>query len=402
MNHTLKRNSLTIPRDKFQINRDSITVPRDKFQINRDSMTIPRDRFSIIRDSFKIERKIIGQSILDSIRQFFKSDFFYFMKNYLFFLILFSICFHILLYIQKNTTNKLIIMENKVFFYILIAFLFIIISDILATPVESLKKFIIIIIISLITIYITNHFIEIHYGNHTIMKTLLSTFFIFIIFMIIVYFTFERSDKNVSIQLYNIFNTSFSKNIGYFVFFIIYFFIYLKIFQIFNVNTSITDIIGSSIIGLLLVFFVFFFIIYLCIKLKIINSNSILNTFIVLGSLAIFLGLTYLYIFMNSLSTVCQTEQSVESVNEQEKMILLILLSIFIILWLDDSREWYQMGYIIFLMVSVFVLYCFFYYSVKYPSTSLFSLWLLVEWFIILFYRKQNSKNSIHFAFLKT
>ena len=80
---------------------------------------------------------------------------------------------------------------------------------------------------------------------------------------------------------------------------------------------------------------------------------------------------------------------------------LLIIASIFTILWLDDTRNWKQIGSIFFVVVSIITLYCMFYYSVAYPSTGMMSFWLFIEWLIIVFYRKENSKNSIHYSFMK-
>jgi hypothetical protein len=41
-------------------------------------------------------------TFIESIKNFFKSEFYHFIKNYLFFFILFSVSFYILLYITNN------------------------------------------------------------------------------------------------------------------------------------------------------------------------------------------------------------------------------------------------------------------------------------------------------------
>ena len=105
---------------------------------------------------------------------------------------------------------------------------------------------------------------------------------------------------------------------------------------------------------------------------------------------------------MSSLGTICTTNETVESIHEQEMVSLLMIASIFTILWLDDSRNWKQIGSIFFIIATIITLYCMFYYSVAYPSTGMLSFWLFIEWLIIIFYRKENSKNSIHYSFMKT
>ena len=344
---------------------------------------------------------------MQKIRDFLKTDFYFFMKYYLYYIIFFSICFYILLYINNNTNNNLIIVESKVFFYVIIFFLFIIINDILETPLESLQKFFIIIVISTIIVYVVNYLIVRYYkGDNTFTSklfiTLATTLSVYIISVLIIYFMFERNHKNIAKDLYNSFNFGINKNFSFLIFLIIYLFIYKFMFSMFDWNSNLGDIICPSVLGVLLIFFIFCFIIYVCLKLKLINRIQILNSFIVLASLFTFLALMCAHIFMSSLGTICTTNETQSSSNEQELVSLLILASIFIILWLDDTRNWHQKGSIIFIIVTLFTLYCMFYYSTKYPSTGLLSFWLFVEWLIIIFYKKENSKNSLHFSFMST
>jgi hypothetical protein len=90
-----------------------------------------------------------------------------------------------------------------------------------------------------------------------------------------------------------------------------------------------------------------------------------------------------------------------ETVDEEERMSIFLLISIFIILWYDDSRNWHALGSLLFIIATIFGLYCFFYYSMSHPNLTLLGLWFFIEWLIIIFYRKQNSKNAIHFSFMQ-
>lgn len=346
------------------------------------------------------------KSFMEKIHEFIKSDFYFFIKYYLYFIILFSIIFYILLYINHNTTNGIVIVETKVFFYIGIFFLFLIINDILDTPLESLKQFLLIIMISLIFVYIVNYLIEYYYKDkrffHKILIAISLTLVIFILTVIYIYFTFEKNTKDIASKIFSAFNYGVNKNLNFLIFLTIYLYIYKHYFDAYNLNTNLTDILSSSILGIMLIFFIFCLIIYVCLKLKIINRVQVLNSFIALSAIFIYLSLICIKIFMSSLTTICTTSETESSQHEQEKVILLILGSIFAVLWLDDTRNWHQIGSIIFVIITLFTFFCLFYYAKIHPGTWLLSLWLFIEWLILIFYKKENSKNSLHYSFMKT
>ena len=337
---------------------------------------------------------------------FFKSDFYFFMKYYFYFLILFSTCFYILMYLNnsKNPTSR---SESKVFFYLLLIFLFIIISDILSTPQESLDKFIMIIIFSLILVYIISKIIN-HYHPSNFGKNFWSIFgislFIFSVVSGIIYYIFElkSKDKNKGSNLYSTFNYAIIKNLNFLIFFTIYLFFFKSTYSFFDSNTNLATILQPAILGILLMFFIFCVIIYIALKSKLINKNQVLNTFLALFSISIFLGLMLLQTFMSSLSTICATKEEDKSRGNTENICLLIIISIIIVLWYDDERNWHQIGSILFVIITIFALYVMFSYSTTHPSCGLLSFWLFIEWCILVSYRKLNSKNSLHFSFMNT
>jgi phosphatidylglycerophosphate synthase len=135
--------------------------------------------------------------------------------------------------------------------------------------------------------------------------------------------------------------------------------------------------------------------------MKLINKKEILNTFIALLTIIFFLGILYFYVLMSSLKTFCSKDNlDKKSMNEGERVFIGIIISIIIILWYDDSRNWHQIGSILFILVTIFAFYCMFYYSVSHPSFATISMYFFVEWLILFFYRKENSKNAIHFSFM--
>ena len=364
------------------------------------------DKTSQLKDSGLSKVNSISPGIVQRIRDFLKTDFYYFIKYYLYFIVLFSICFYILININSTSTNNLIRIESKIFFYLLVIFLFIVISDILDSPLENLNKFISIIIFSLIIVYVISRLIDHFYKKDSFRSKLFKVFcaslLIFIPTVLIIYFTFQKKNKNATIALYNAFNYSMNKNIGFLIFFTIYLFLFYNTEAMMNLNTNLTDILAPSLLGIQLIFFIFCIIIFIALKMKLITKIQMLNTFLALFAICIFLGLNWLNIFMSSLSTICSTGETQDSMDKQEIVCLLIIGAIFIILWYDDERNWHQLGSILFVIVSLFTLYVMFYYSVEHPSTGLLSFWLFIEWLIIIFYRKENSKNSIHFSFMST
>jgi hypothetical protein len=345
----------------------------------------------------------------------FKSEYFNFMKNYLIFLILFSICFYALLYINSTSKNGVIINETNVFYYLLLIFLFIVINDIMSTPQEGLIKFVLLILFSLLIIYISSNLINTYFDKDTFLtrlsKVLISCLIVFIIFMIIIYFEFYKINKTISNNLFSNFNIGYNKNYIFLIFFTIYIYIFKYIEHIANWNTTLSDIVSPIILGSFLLFFIFCIIVFLAIKLKIIDNKQYLNDFIVFLSIATFLGFIQVYIFMTSLNGICDPGQNNQNNNDttstdsyisKSTIINLMIISLIIILWLDDSRSWYQMGSILFIFATIIALMSMFYYATIYPSTSLLSFWLFIEWIIIIFRKRENSKNSLHYTFMKT
>jgi hypothetical protein len=340
---------------------------------------------------------------IPSLPYFFKSDFYFFMKYYFYFLVLFSLCFYILMYLN-NSSNPTSRSESKVFFYLLLIFFLIIISEILSTPQEDLTKFIMIIIFSLILVYIMSKIVN-HYSKSNFTKNIGIIFgillFVYISVLLIIYFIFESKDKSKASNLYSTFNYAIIKNLNFLIFFTVYLFIFKSTYSFFDTNTNLSTILQPAILGILLIFFIFCIIIYFALKSKLINKNQIFNTFFALLSISIFLGLMLLQTFMSSLSAICSGQET-QSNDSSENVSILLIISIIIVLWYDDERNWHQLGSILFIIITIFALYVMFYYSTTHPSCGLLSFWLFIEWCILISYRKLNSRNSLHFSFMKT
>lgn len=344
-----------------------------------------------------------GQSwVVDKVglTNFFKSEFYFFIKQYLYFFILLTICFYIIIYLS-NSSNPTTKSEAKVFFYLFLLVLFMIITEIIKTPQENLNKFMIIIAFSLILNYVLCKLINKYMQGGFWKKYGIVIGFNLIVYVLtiaIIYLLFKTKAND----LYSSCSSAIKNNLGFLLYFTIYLHILYSVFKSLNANNNLAIILQPMLVGLLLILFIYSIIIYIAVKSKLINKNQMLNAFIVLLSISAFLGLMQVYIMMRSLGTVCKIDEPPKDDSKKENIILLILLSVVIILWYDDERNWHRLGSILFVIITLFTLYVFFVYSAKHPSIGLLSLYLFIEWYILFTYRKLNSKNAFHFIFMKT
>jgi hypothetical protein len=410
----LEKKKELLTNKKIALNTLKDVTEKKRMFLKEDGLKLYTDLVDIPKKGYvSLDNNLNGginkpPTIIERIKSFFKSTFFSFMKKYFIFLILIIICFYILLYINNNTKDSIIVYETKVFFYLLLIFLFIIINDILEIPEESLTKFILIILFSVLISYIFVNLIEKFYKNNTFSNNFFiifgTTLFVYIVTLIIIYFVFYKDNQTKTNKLFNAFERSFDKNYTFLIFFTFYLYLFRLVNYYFNWNSTLTDILCPTIMGSVLLFFIFCIIIFVAYKLKVINNKQFLNTFIALFSIGVFLGFVHIYIFMESLNSICTpaSTNTLEKIAFVERLVLIMIVSLVIILWLADSRNWHQIGSILFIFASFITIIALFYYSTLYPSISLLSFWLFIEWVIIIFRRKENSKNSLHFSFMKT
>lgn len=331
-------------------------------------------------------------------------EFYNFLKKNLTYLILFCICSYILIHINNKCKNKTVLLEIKILYYILAVSVLLMINNIMDSPQEDSKKLVGIFAASVILITILNYVIDTYYiSDKFYIKMLICmgvAFGIFAISAVYYYFKFKTKD-DLQLSFINAYN----KNSSFLIFLIVMLYIFYLIFSAMYSDTALSDILTPTILGIPTILYLFGFIIFFANKIGLINSYQYLNTFIVLSSITFLLGIFYLYFFMSSLNSVCDGSNAPpkeEKDPNKEVIILLTLGTIIGFLWLDDTRNWHQIGYIAFIVLSIFAYYIIFTYSTLHPSLSMISTWLLIEWLILLFYKKADSKNSLQFAFMKT
>ena len=336
-----------------------------------------------------------------------KSYYMNFIQKLLFSITFFSLCLYLIMQNLRKSNIPLVIMQTKIIFYLLIGILFYFISDILRTQEDFSKKIVGIILFSLFISYISNYFLEKYYNGpfyYKILITLGITIGVLIISLILIHFMINKTGYNYA-DINDVFEESFKKNLYYFIFYFILLIIYSFILYLYSYSSSTNQILQPALLGLFLMLFLFSFIIYICKNIGLINGYQYLDTFIVLLSIFIICGYIYFYLLLKSISTVCsddkKKEESVKNMSEAETVINIMLIALFGVLWIGDSKIWNQFEYLIFIIISVITFSGLFYYSTKYPSTGVISLWLFVEWVMVCFKNGNNAKNSLEGIFRK-
>jgi hypothetical protein len=330
-----------------------------------------------------------------------------FVQKLLFSITFFSLCLYLIVQNLNSSNIPLVIMQTKIIFYLLIGILFYFISDILRTQEDFSKKIVGIILFTIFISYISNYFLEKYFKGEFYYKILITlgiTICVLAISLLLVHISINKPKYDYS-DINDVFDASFKKNFYYFIFYFILLIFYSLILFFYRYPSSKNQILQPALLGLFLMLFVFSFIIYICKNIGLINGYQYLDTFIVLLSIFIICGYIYFYIFLNSFSAICSNEkkkeESVKNMNEAETVINIMIVALFGVLWIGDSKIWNQFEYLIFIIITVITLAGLFYYSTKYPSTGVISLWLCIEWIMLCFKNGDNAKNSFEGVFRK-
>jgi hypothetical protein len=337
---------------------------------------------------------------IESIKGFFGTDSFKLMKRMFYCITIIFICFFIFQHVQNKTNISMAIMETQAVFYIFLGVIYFMISDILNSPNACTNKLLTIIFFVILLCYILSYVLEKYLHVNVIGR-------IFIIIAISIGITiiatkvlqYVFGGKSTDYIMDSLTN-SYCKNISFLVFFLIFSFIYLIVYYVYSYKSKLNEILLPSALGFMMIIIAFSFIINISSRLKIISSNDYLNSFISLCCILIFLGYMWFYTFLSSIGDICTGSESEAAVAESSNISSFLLLSILVILWLDDTPIWHQSGYFVYILVTIFTFAALFYYSLKYPSTGLLSMWLFIEWIILFSKQGGSAKNSAHFMFM--
>ncbi len=206
-------------------------------------------------------------------------------------------------------------------------------------------------------------------------------------------------------QVPNIFERIMNDNFTFLVIFFILTIIYRYSFSLYYSNNAKSSLFVPTIVGLPVLLSVFVFIIFIGKNLKMIDWKNYLTTFVVFVILLSLFFYIWIYIFMTSIDSICKDKKKKEkSVKDKETWLTpyltpLLLISIFSMLWIHDSKKWNRMECLTYLIISIILITSFTTLSTDYPSSSTLTLWLGIEWFLVTYYNWLNVKNSFHCIF---
>lgn len=209
---------------------------------------------------------------------------------------------------------------------------------------------------------------------------------------------------NIQSDVKNIFVKCFKEDIGFYLFFLLCMIAYRYLFSFFYSNNVKSSLFVPSITGIPILFMIFGFIIYIGKSLKMIGWKNYLTTFVVLGILLSLLFYVWIYVFMDSVSTICKNKPSKEEVKRDQSFTgkylpPLLFVAIIMMLWIHDSKRWNRLESIIYLIVTIILVTSSSTLSTNYPGSSLLVTWLTIEWILVTYYNWLNVKNSFHTIF---
>lgn len=344
---------------------------------------------------------------MDSI-SIYDTQFYGFLKKYIYFLIIISIIFYIYFYTTKKAKSK----DSKNYihniFYIFMIFLIFFVIDMMKSEEKLLNNFIFILFFSVLSLYIANYVICKYYYNgfwKSLFYSILSNILVFLLFSLVIYFLIYKNGIQESDAVLIQFNYSFLNNQTFLNYSFIFFIALLYFFTITNKNSKAGKLLNKNIISFMGFIYLYFIIIYYCIKMKILNVKQIFNFGII--NLALFF---LLYIFVNykildSISKICYTKRKNLKKYEKHKSIqdlimLFLLISIVIILMLDDNRNWSSFNYLSYLLITVFIFVSINKFSVIYPNISLLNFWASIEWIILSCYKSTDAFHSFSYMMM--
>ncbi len=335
-----------------------------------------------------------------------------FRNYFIFFLVFVSISFYYFIHIDRTQKNPILQNENftlKFILFLLIGFLFKQIVSISNTP--SSLYFVGYLFVILLLIYIFNILIDSLWKTekkkedssfqNEIYKTIVVLIVAFTISILSLYILPSILPNLQTVV--SSFESVMKSNLYYYIGFFILFFTYRLMYGMMYSSNMKSSLFVPALLGIPTLSCIFLFIVYLGSQLKMIHWKNYLTTFVVLSILFSLFFYVWLYIFMDSVSSICKSK-SKEEVKRDKSWIgkylsSLLLISIFGMLWIVDSKKWNRFECIFYLIVTILLFTSFSTISLNYPNSSLLSFWLFIEWALVTYSNWLNVKNSFHCIF---
>lgn len=330
----------------------------------------------------------------------------YFLGKFLQLLVTVTIVFYINRYISENSRNAKTYTYNKIILYAFFFHIALIVFDILTYESDYINKLVTYFMLCLLSLYVINWAIFKYMYKGFWLSFLISIAFTILfagIFIIAFYYGIVSHGEKISDPV--LMQFSYAKFVNNSLTQFMTFFLPLcgLIFWLTNFDNKIGNYLNQNLMGCLAtISFVYVFYWY-AIKIKLINSKQVLNSFITYLVLLYVLSVLQTYFLIDSIHNTCyggEVQEAKTNNDMTELLTNLLIVSVIILLILNDIRKWSFFNYSSYLVITVFVFACLFSLSAKYPGITLVSLWNFIEWCILTSSNSHDTGNSFHFVMM--
>ena len=334
------------------------------------------------------------------------SQFRHFLYKFLRLIAIFTIVLYINRYIAEKSHNIKSYNYNRTILYFFLVYLGILISDMMTLESDYVTRMIYFTVFCVLTLYAVNWavFKYMYYGFW--LSLLVSFGFSILvggIFVIaFIYGIYNQGDK-IRDPVFLQFNYSEFINSSL-TSFIMYFFPLLGLlFWMTSSNSKIGNYLNQNIMGFMATVMIIYIGISYAIKIKLLNPKQILNTYFTYLCIMYVIGVLQSYMLIDSIHNTCYGTGFVESKGKNamaELLNNLLIVSVILMLILNDIRKWSFFNYASYLIITVYIFMCLFSYSTKYPSVGLLSFYGFIEWCILSSYNTHDTGNSFHYVMM--
>jgi len=347
--------------------------------------------------------------IMESIRQFLNSPFCGILKRWLYYLVFISICFFLIHHMYKNNRVYTISGLTRIMFLFLVYIIYSMCMETLY-PLKERSTDLMYIILFLTFLaygiqYIVIYYFPFNRYDEMYIKCFISaagTAILFFIGWILLYSVLEVGDKTKASDAYSNFFDAWTNHSSFIYTYVIFLYAFYYAFQYTRFKVKAIDLTVANVMSGIILVMSYVFIIYLLRKLKVIKRTQVLSSILVLISITVIFIYLYGFFLMDSLTNICKAQVKETESQKKDIVSMLLFVSIIILLLLQDTENWRQLGYFIFILISVFILLCIVYFNTKYPSIGMLCFWGMIEWILVLMYKKDASFNSLHFMLMKS
>ena len=338
-----------------------------------------------------------------------QNQFTYFLKNFIFFIVLITIVLYSNFYINQKSINRSadVVFYNRILLYCFLSYFVVFIFNIYSTEQKLLSKLMTILFFSVLFIFISNYLIVSYFSLNFWKGLLISTgssIGIYLLFAFSSWYTIYNQGLQLSEPVFLQFNYAVSANFNFLIISLVFFPLFLLLFYLLNYNNSFGQYMTQNVTKFMVPIYLWIIGFIYAIKARIINPKQILSTYIVVQCLFYVTFILGFYILLTNLTNMCAGvlpyPKNISRSNQIQFLTILLIGSILYILVLDDKRQWKFYDYAAYIAISVFIFLCLFQYSTTFPQLSVLSFWGFIEWCILSIYNKEDAFNSFSYMMM--